>query len=91
MKYPEDFESIMAHEMIHLIHCNHSKKFYSYMEKIKRKGCKVLRYSREPALVKWEYVCKESNCDYVFKSFRKRKRKYICPTHRDLLEERKVD
>lgn len=59
-KYPDEIESTLLHEMIHLIVPGHGPEFYRWLERIRAAGGRVERYSKERALPKparWRYTC----------------------------------
>lgn len=91
-KYPEDVAKTLLHEMIHIHAKGHGQYFQSEMQRIRRLGGEVYRYSKERATeknIKWEYIC--SNCG--IKNPRARKldvNKYICRRCRSKLIEKRV-
>lgn len=73
-RHPEDIESTLIHEMIHLNVHGHGSGFYNEMARIQRLGGNVSRYSKERAVIKkpkWFYKCSNPLCRNEFYRFRK--------------------
>lgn len=71
--HPDDVESTLLHEMIHLIVSGHGSEFYAWLESIQRQGGRVARYAKTRATVeeppRWKYRCIE--CGYEFPRYRR--------------------
>jgi len=72
-RHPDAVESTLLHEMIHLIVPGHGPAFYQWMERIRRQGGQVERYSRERAVPqdppRWAYRCER--CGAVIQRHRR--------------------
>lgn len=61
LKYPDEIDNTLLHEMIHLIVPNHGPMFYAWLKHIQSKGGHVSRYSKgraTPANYRWRYSCR---------------------------------
>lgn len=81
-RYPQDIESTLLHEMIHLIVPGHGPKFYAWMERIRQKGGRVERYSRERATAgqppRWRYECISCGAEWLrYRRLRRGGRDYM--------------
>ena len=57
-RFPDEVESTLLHEMIHLIVPGHGPAFRAWIERIRSLGGSVNRFAREPARPpRWVYVC----------------------------------
>lgn len=67
-RFPQDIESTLLHEMIHLLVPGHGPRFYAWMERIRNKGGRVERYSRERATAsrppRWRYECARCGAEW---------------------------
>lgn len=63
VSHPDDVESTLLHEMIHLIVPNHGPDFYAWIEAIRRQGGQVARYPKARATAaqppRWRYHCQK--------------------------------
>lgn len=60
LKFPDEVNATLLHEMIHLLVPNHGPEFYAWLRRIRERGGNVNRYSKEratPAQFRWEYSC----------------------------------
>lgn len=60
LKFPDEVNATLLHEMIHLLVPNHGPEFYAWLERIRERGGVVNRYSKEratPTQFSWEYSC----------------------------------
>lgn len=60
-RFPEEIESTLLHEMIHLLVPGHGPEFYAWLERIRRQGGRVARYAKERATqgkARWLYHCR---------------------------------
>jgi predicted SprT family Zn-dependent metalloprotease len=77
LKYPEEIDNTLLHEMIHLIVPGHGPKFKAYLIKLQEQGANVSRHSKEKAKdPRWLYVCPK--CQTSFKSYNRYLNLYIC-------------
>lgn len=69
-RFPDDVEATLLHEMIHLIVPGHGPDFYRWMARIRARGGRVYRYSKERALplshAKWLYTCRNCGRSYGY-------------------------
>lgn len=60
VKFPNEVDSTLLHEMIHLLVPNHGPEFVAWMAHIRRLGGDIKRYSLEratPVKYRWRYTC----------------------------------
>lgn len=61
MKFPDEVDGTLLHEMIHLLVPNHGPAFHAWIQLIRQRGGVVHRYSKEratPARFRWRYSCR---------------------------------
>jgi len=86
-KYPEDIESTLLHEMIHLKIKGHGKEFQDELKRINSLGGSVARYSKGPAKeAKWEYICE--GCGQTLRKYKRYPQNIICGICRSKFRER---
>lgn len=60
LKFPEQVNPTLLHEMIHLLVPNHGPGFYEWLARIRARGGTVHRFATEratPKVHRWEYTC----------------------------------
>lgn len=89
LKYPEEIDNTLLHEMIHLIVPGHGPKFKAYLKHLQTQGANVSRYSKEKAKdPRWLYVC--IKCQASFKSYNRCLNRYICKHCKSKFKEYKL-
>ncbi|MDW7667612.1 MAG: SprT-like domain-containing protein [Bacillota bacterium] len=91
--FPEDIESTLLHEMIHLKIKGHGKDFKNEIIRINSLGGKVNRYSKRRATKKkinWIYKCKSCSKEYERTRKFSNINKYRCGLCKGKLKEIKV-
>lgn len=72
LKYPEDIDATIRHEMIHLLVPNHGPNFHLWLKYLNSNGHTTYRFSKEVAKASWLYTCR--NCSEEYPTVRKYKR-----------------
>lgn len=89
LKYPEEIDSTLLHEMIHLVVPGHGPQFKYYLKKLQDLGANVSRYSKEKAKdPRWLYVCPQ--CGSSFKAYNRCINRYICRRCKSKFKESKI-
>lgn len=67
-KHPEEIESTLLHEMIHLLVPGHGAEFHRWLERIRTQGGRVERFAKEralPPVARWRYTCRRCGRSFL--------------------------
>lgn len=66
--YPDDIESTLLHEMIHLLVPGHGPQFHRWLERIQQYGGRIARYAKSRATAheppRWRYRCRSCGAEW---------------------------